>query len=50
MLILLLPPGLTFAQLVRAIFMFAPFSSAYVAEIVRGGLTFGCHGGVGWKR
>lgn len=37
-LILLLPPGLTFAQLVRAIFMFTLFSSAYVAEIVRGGL------------
>jgi general L-amino acid transport system permease protein len=37
-LILLLPPGLTFAQLVRAIFMFTIFSAAYVAEIVRGGL------------
>jgi general L-amino acid transport system permease protein len=37
-LILLMPPGLTFAQLVRAIFMFTLFSSAYVAEIVRGGL------------
>lgn len=37
-LILLLPPGLAFAQLVRAIFMFTLFSSAYVAEIVRGGL------------
>jgi general L-amino acid transport system permease protein len=37
-LILMLPPGLTFAQLVRAIFMFTLFSSAYVAEIVRGGL------------
>jgi general L-amino acid transport system permease protein len=37
-LILVLPPGLTFAQLVRAIFMFTLFSSAYVAEIVRGGL------------
>jgi general L-amino acid transport system permease protein len=37
-LILLLPPGLTFAQLVRAIFMFTLFSAAYVAEIVRGGL------------
>jgi general L-amino acid transport system permease protein len=37
-LILLLPPGLTLAQLVRAIFMFTLFSSAYVAEIVRGGL------------
>jgi general L-amino acid transport system permease protein len=37
-LILLLPPGLTFEQLVRAIFMFTMFSSAYVAEIVRGGL------------
>lgn len=37
-LILLLPPGLTFAQVVRAIFMFTLFSSAYVAEIVRGGL------------
>lgn len=37
-LILLLPPGLNFAQLVRAIFMFTLFSSAYVAEIVRGGL------------
>jgi general L-amino acid transport system permease protein len=37
-LILLLPPGLSFAQVVRAIFMFTLFSSAYVAEIVRGGL------------
>jgi general L-amino acid transport system permease protein len=37
-LILLLPPGLTFEQLVRAIFMFTLFSSAYVAEIARGGL------------
>jgi len=37
-LILLVPPGLTFAQVVRAIFMFTLFSSAYVAEIVRGGL------------
>jgi general L-amino acid transport system permease protein len=37
-LILLLPPGLTFAQLVRAIIMFTLFSSAYVAEIIRGGL------------
>jgi general L-amino acid transport system permease protein len=37
-LILLVPPGLTFAQLVRAIFMFTLFSSAYVAEILRGGL------------
>jgi general L-amino acid transport system permease protein len=37
-LILLMPPGLTFAQVVRAIFMFTLFSSAYVAEIVRGGL------------
>jgi general L-amino acid transport system permease protein len=37
-LIVLLPPGLTFAQIVRAIFMFTLFSSAYVAEIVRGGL------------
>ena len=37
-LILLLPPGLTIAQVVRAIFMFTLFSSAYVAEIVRGGL------------
>jgi len=37
-LILLLPPGLTFAQLVRAILMFTLFSSAYVAEILRGGL------------
>jgi len=37
-LILLMPPGLTFAQIVRAIFMFTLFSSAYVAEIVRGGL------------
>jgi general L-amino acid transport system permease protein len=37
-LILLLPPGLTVVQLVRAIFMFTLFSSAYVAEIVRGGL------------
>ncbi|MGH2820137.1 MAG: ABC transporter permease subunit, partial [Actinomycetota bacterium] len=37
-LILVLPPGLTFAQLVRAILMFTLFSSAYVAEILRGGL------------
>jgi general L-amino acid transport system permease protein len=37
-LILLLPPGVVFAQVVRAIFMFTLFSSAYVAEIVRGGL------------
>jgi general L-amino acid transport system permease protein len=37
-LILMLPPDLTFAQIVRAIFMFTLFSSAYVAEIVRGGL------------
>jgi general L-amino acid transport system permease protein len=37
-LILLVPPDLTFAQVVRAIFMFTLFSSAYVAEIVRGGL------------
>jgi general L-amino acid transport system permease protein len=37
-LILLLPPGLTLVQLIRAIFMFTLFSSAYVAEIVRGGL------------
>jgi general L-amino acid transport system permease protein len=37
-LILLVPPGLTFAQLIRAIFMFTLFSSAYVAEILRGGL------------
>ena len=37
-LILLVPPGLTFAQVVRAILMFTLFSSAYVAEIVRGGL------------
>jgi general L-amino acid transport system permease protein len=37
-LILLLPPGVAFAQIVRAIFMFTLFSSAYVAEIVRGGL------------
>lgn len=34
-LILLLPPGLTFAQTVRAIFMFTLFSLAYAAEIVR---------------
>ena len=37
-LILLMPPGLSFAQIVRAIFMFTLFSGAYVAEIVRGGL------------
>jgi general L-amino acid transport system permease protein len=37
-LILLLPPGLTLAQLTRATFMFTIFSAAYVAEIVRGGL------------
>jgi general L-amino acid transport system permease protein len=37
-LILLLPPGLTLAQIVRAMIMFTFFSAAYVAEIVRGGL------------
>jgi general L-amino acid transport system permease protein len=35
---LLLPPGLALPQLVRALFMITIFSSAYVAEIVRGGL------------
>jgi general L-amino acid transport system permease protein len=35
---LLLPPGLALPQLVRAMFMITIFSSAYVAEIVRGGL------------
>jgi general L-amino acid transport system permease protein len=37
-LILLMPPQLTLGQLVRASLMFTVFSSAYVAEIVRGGL------------
>lgn len=37
-LILMFPPGLSVAQLVRAIAMFTFFSAAYVAEIVRGGL------------
>jgi general L-amino acid transport system permease protein len=37
-LILLLPPQLSLDQLVRASLMFTLFSSAYVAEIVRGGL------------
>jgi general L-amino acid transport system permease protein len=35
---LLLPPGLALPQLIRAMFMIIIFSSAYVAEIVRGGL------------
>lgn len=35
---LLLPPGMRFARIVRAMAMFVIFSSAYVAEIVRGGL------------
>jgi general L-amino acid transport system permease protein len=35
---LLLPPGLALPQIVRAMFMIVIFSSAYVAEIVRGGL------------
>jgi general L-amino acid transport system permease protein len=35
---LLLPPGLAIPQLIRALFMITIFSSAYVAEIVRGGL------------
>jgi general L-amino acid transport system permease protein len=35
---LLLPPGLDLPQLIRAMFMIIIFSSAYVAEIVRGGL------------
>lgn len=35
---LLLPPGLALPQLLRAMFMITIFSSAYVAEIVRGGL------------
>jgi general L-amino acid transport system permease protein len=34
----LLPPGLRLAQIIRVIIMFVIFSSAYVAEIVRGGL------------
>lgn len=34
----LLPPGLPLPPLVRAMIMFTLFSSAYVAEIVRGGL------------
>jgi general L-amino acid transport system permease protein len=35
---LLLPPGLTLPDILRAMAMFTIFSSAYVAEIVRGGL------------
>jgi general L-amino acid transport system permease protein len=35
---LLLPPQMRFARIVRAMAMFTIFSSAYVAEIVRGGL------------
>jgi general L-amino acid transport system permease protein len=35
---LLLPPGLSLSSIVRAMMMFTIFSSAYVAEIVRGGL------------
>jgi general L-amino acid transport system permease protein len=35
---LLLPPALDLSQLMRAMFMITIFSSAYVAEIVRGGL------------
>jgi general L-amino acid transport system permease protein len=35
---LLLPPGMELARIVRAMAMFTIFSSAYVAEIVRGGL------------
>jgi general L-amino acid transport system permease protein len=35
---LLLPPGLDLPQLIRAMIMIIIFSSAYVAEIVRGGL------------
>jgi general L-amino acid transport system permease protein len=35
---LLLPPGLALPQIVRAMVMIVIFSSAYVAEIVRGGL------------
>ena len=35
---LLLPPGLALSSIVRAMMMFTIFTSAYVAEIVRGGL------------
>ena len=35
---LLLPPGLALPQIIRALFMIVIFSSAYVAEVVRGGL------------
>jgi general L-amino acid transport system permease protein len=35
---LLLPPQMDFARIIRAMAMFTIFSSAYVAEIVRGGL------------
>jgi general L-amino acid transport system permease protein len=40
----LLPPGLRLAEIVRIMIMFIIFSSAYVAEIVRGGLQ-GVHQG-----
>jgi general L-amino acid transport system permease protein len=40
----LLPPGLRLAEIIRVMIMFIIFSSAYVAEIVRGGLQ-GVHQG-----
>ncbi|HEV8572971.1 MAG TPA: amino acid ABC transporter permease [Actinomycetota bacterium] len=40
----LLPPGLRLAEIIRVMIMFVLFSSAYVAEIVRGGLQ-GVHQG-----
>ena len=40
----LLPPGLRLAEIIRVMIMFILFSSAYVAEIVRGGLQ-GVHQG-----
>ncbi|HEX9890740.1 MAG TPA: ABC transporter permease subunit, partial [Actinomycetota bacterium] len=40
----LLPPGVILPQLIRVMIMFTLFSSAYVAEIVRGGLQGVHHG------
>lgn len=40
----LLPSGLRLAQIIRIMFVFTLFSSAYVAEVVRGGLQGVHHG------